>query len=59
MLNLESGGSAFFLGIKGADDYVKDGKAEADISGIEADDATGEITITLTAPTARSRTCSR
>ena len=32
---------AFFLGIEGADDYVKNGKAEADISGIEADDATG------------------
>ena len=50
MLNLESGGSAFFLGIKGAEDYVKNGKAEADIPGIETDDATGKITITLNGP---------
>jgi peptide/nickel transport system substrate-binding protein len=47
VLNLESGGSAFFLGIKGADAYVKNGKAEADIPGIETDDAAGKITITL------------
>jgi peptide/nickel transport system substrate-binding protein len=50
VLNLESGGSAFFLGIEGAQDYVDTGKAEADISGIETDDRTGEITITLTEP---------
>ena len=50
VLNLESGGSAFFLGIKGAEDYVKNGKAEADIPGIETDDKTGKITITLDAP---------
>ena len=50
VLNLESGGSAFFLGIKGAEDYVKNGKAEADIPGIETDNATGKITITLNAP---------
>jgi peptide/nickel transport system substrate-binding protein len=50
VLNLESGGSAFFLGIKGAEDYVKNAKAEADIPGIETDDATGKITITLNGP---------
>jgi len=50
VLNLESGGSAFFLGIEGAEDYVKNGKAEADIPGIEADDDTGRITIHLSAP---------
>jgi peptide/nickel transport system substrate-binding protein len=47
MLNLESGGSSFFLGIEGAEKYVKDGKARADITGIETNDQTGEITINL------------
>ena len=47
MLNLESGGSSFYLGIVGAEKYVKDGKAKADISGIETNDQTGEITINL------------
>jgi len=51
VLNMESGGSAFYLPIKGAEKYVEDGKAKADIPGIEADDATGEITITLEKPT--------
>ena len=50
VLNLESGGSAFYLGIEGAEDYVESGKAKGDISGIETDDATGEITIKLTEP---------
>jgi peptide/nickel transport system substrate-binding protein len=50
VLNLESGGSAFYLGIEGAQEYVDGGKAEADISGIETDDKTGDITITLTGP---------
>jgi peptide/nickel transport system substrate-binding protein len=50
VLNLESGGSAFFLGIEGAEDYVKNGKPDADIAGIDADNSTGEITIRLTAP---------
>ena len=50
VLNLESGGSAFFLGIKGAEAYVENGKPDADIPGIEADDATGKITITLNGP---------
>jgi peptide/nickel transport system substrate-binding protein len=47
VLNLESGGSAFFLGIVGAQEYVDKGKADGDISGIETDDATGKITIHL------------
>jgi peptide/nickel transport system substrate-binding protein len=50
VLNLESGGSPFFLGIEGATEYVEAGKAEADIPGIETDDRTGEITIKLTEP---------
>ncbi|MEH3054304.1 MAG: ABC transporter substrate-binding protein [Patulibacter minatonensis] len=47
VLNLESGGSAFYLSIEGAEKYVKAGKADGDITGITADDATGEITIKL------------
>jgi peptide/nickel transport system substrate-binding protein len=50
VLNLESGGSAFFLGIEGAQAYVDAGRPETDISGIETDDRTGKITIRLTEP---------
>jgi len=50
VLNLESGGSYLFQGIAGATEYVEGGNAEADISGIEADDKTGEVTIDLVAP---------
>ena len=50
VLNLESGGSSHFLGIEGAEEYAEAGKAEADIRGIETDDATGRIKITLSAP---------
>ena len=50
VLNLESGGSAFFLGIAGAEEYVENRKPNADIHGIEADDETGEIAIRLTQP---------
>jgi peptide/nickel transport system substrate-binding protein len=50
VLNLESGGSAFFLGIDGAQDYVDAGKCEGDIKGIVTDDKTGDITINLTDP---------
>ena len=53
MLNLESGGSSFYLGIEGAEKYVEDGKAKADISGIETNDRTGEITIKLKDPDGR------
>jgi peptide/nickel transport system substrate-binding protein len=50
VLNLESGGSPHFLGIEGAEEYVEEGKADADIPGIEADDRTRRITITLNEP---------
>jgi peptide/nickel transport system substrate-binding protein len=50
VLNLESGGSAFFLGITGAQDYIDAGKCTGDIAGIETNDETGEITINLDAP---------
>ena len=50
VLNLESGGSAFFLGIEGAQDYVDAGECEGDISGIVTDDKTGDITINLSEP---------
>ena len=50
VLSLESGASAFFLGIEGAQKYVENGKADADIPGIETDDRSGEITIRLTQP---------
>ena len=50
VLNLESGGAAFFEVIEGANAYTKAGKAEGDISGIETDDETGKITINLAEP---------
>jgi peptide/nickel transport system substrate-binding protein len=53
VLNLESGGSSFYQGIVGAEDYLKAGKANADIAGIETDDATGDITINLAKPDGR------
>ena len=53
VLNLESGGSSFYQSIAGAENYLKAGKARADIAGIVPDDATGEITINLTKPDGR------
>jgi peptide/nickel transport system substrate-binding protein len=53
VLNLESGGSSFYLGIVGAKKYVKGAKASADISGIVTDDRTGAITIKLEKPDGR------
>ena len=50
VLNLESGGAPFYEVIVGAEDYIEAGKAEGDISGIETDDQTGEVTIELTEP---------
>jgi peptide/nickel transport system substrate-binding protein len=50
VLNLESGGSAFFLPITGAQDYIDAGKCDGDIKGVTADDKTGKITINLDAP---------
>jgi peptide/nickel transport system substrate-binding protein len=50
VLNLESGGSAFYLVIEGAQDYIDAGKPEGDISGIETDNQTRKITINLSEP---------
>ena len=50
VLNLESGGSAFFYPIVGAQEYVKKGDPNADIPGVTTDDKTGKITIKLTEP---------
>jgi peptide/nickel transport system substrate-binding protein len=50
VLNLESGGSAFYLGIVGAQDYVDAGKPTGDISGIRTNDQTGEVIIHLREP---------
>ena len=52
MLNLESGGAPYYEVIEGANAYLSGGNPEADISGIETNDKTGEITIELTAPEA-------
>jgi peptide/nickel transport system substrate-binding protein len=48
LFKVDSGGSVFYGVIAGATDYA-DGKADS-ISGIKADDATGDITITLNEP---------
>ncbi|HEY6780574.1 MAG TPA: ABC transporter substrate-binding protein, partial [Thermoleophilaceae bacterium] len=50
VLNLESGGSSFFEAIEGGTKYLENGDPQADIPGIESDDATGEITIRLNEP---------
>ena len=52
VLALESGGAPFYQGIEGAEEYLKAEDDEADISGIETDDETGEITVTLVEPDA-------
>lgn len=49
-LHLESGASAFYFGITGAERYFEAGRARGDIAGIQADDGSGKITIALTAP---------
>lgn len=48
LFKLDSGGAPFFENIVGAEDYAN-GKANS-ISGIQADDATGKITIQLLRP---------
>jgi peptide/nickel transport system substrate-binding protein len=48
LFEVESFGAGFFTGIVGAEDFFE-GKAKG-ISGIKANDATGEITIELTSP---------
>ena len=51
VLELESGGAFYYEKIEGADDFVKaKDPQKADISGIETNDATGEVTVTLTQP---------
>jgi peptide/nickel transport system substrate-binding protein len=50
VLNLESGGAFYYETIEGAAEYQKAGKPEADISGIETNDQTGEVTVNLTEP---------
>ena len=50
VLNLESGGAPFFERIVGADEYEQARDPEADISGIETDDQTGEISIEIAEP---------
>ncbi len=50
VLNLESGGAPYYEVIEGADKYLSGGNPEADISGIETNDKTGEIAIDLVAP---------
>lgn len=50
VLNLESGGAAFYEQIEGARDYEQAGKADGDISGIETNDASGKVTVKLTEP---------
>jgi peptide/nickel transport system substrate-binding protein len=53
VITLESGGAPFYTDIAeitGAAKYRDAGKKDADIPGIDADDATGEITIQLDKP---------
>lgn len=52
VLALESPGTPFFIRIEGAREFLERGRPDGDISGIETDDASREITITLTAPDA-------
>ena len=52
VLHLESGGLPFYDDIAGAKRYIRAGDPEGDISGIETDDETGEITIALGEPDA-------
>ena len=48
VIALESGGAPFYVdAIEGAQEYQESGKKQGDISGIETDDQTGEITIEL------------
>jgi peptide/nickel transport system substrate-binding protein len=47
VLNLESGAAPFYEAIDGAEEYAKAGKEDGDISGIETNDQTGEVKVTL------------
>lgn len=48
VLNLESGATPYYEVIEGAGEYLSAGDSDGDISGIETNDKTGEITIRLT-----------
>ena len=51
VLNLESGGAFYYEKIEGTDEFAKaKDPAKADISGIETNDKTGEVTVTLSEP---------
>ena len=50
LLKLGAAWSGFFTGIEGAADFTEKGDFNADIPGIETNDETGEITVTLTQP---------
>jgi peptide/nickel transport system substrate-binding protein len=50
LLVLGSAWSGFYSGIEGADKFAEKGDFKADIPGIETDDKTGTITITLSEP---------
>ena len=56
LFKANSGGSVFYEGIVGATDFA-DGKSDT-ISGITADDNTGDISIQLDKPNGRSTACS-
>jgi peptide/nickel transport system substrate-binding protein len=47
VLAMESGGTYLFEGVLGATDYIDSGNPEGDIRGIDADDASGEVTVRL------------
>jgi peptide/nickel transport system substrate-binding protein len=50
LLTLGSAWSGFFTGIEGAAEFTEKGNFKADIPGIETNNKTGEITITLVEP---------
>ncbi len=52
-LYLDSAAAGLYAGIEGAGDYLAAADPEAGIEGIDSDDETGEITITLDAPDPR------
>jgi peptide/nickel transport system substrate-binding protein len=50
LLKLGSAWSGFYTGIQGAAEFTEKGEFKADIPGIETNDKTGEISVTLTEP---------
>lgn len=53
VLRLNPAGAGYFLGIEGAEAYAEAGKDRGDVGGIDADDRTRDITITLVKPDGR------